>query len=141
MNYETAPTLPATTERMADRGRPRGAWRGLRVLRRWWSRVARPTARTALGSAGPTAECRGASPSAPVRPESALAQRRAEAMRRLYPKLSSWRAAPSYGEQLTATYAALAAASDLDDFERRLRQLEPAARAASGAQDSALSFC
>lgn len=140
MNFATARTLPATTERMTDCGRPRGTWRGLRLLRRWWSRVARPTERSAPGPGRP--ENRGgAGPSVPVRAAAALAQRRAEAMRRLYPKLSSWRAAPSYGEQLTATYASLAAASDLDDFERRLRQLEPDGGVASGAQERALSFC
>jgi len=79
---------------VTDRGRPRGAWRGLRLLRQWWSRIARPTARTARGQGTP-AGCSGPDPSAPVRAAAALAQRRAEAMRRLYPKLSSWRAAPS----------------------------------------------
>jgi hypothetical protein len=125
---------------MTDRGRPRGAWRSLRLLRRWWSRIACPTARTAHGPGKPESRG-GAGPAVPVRAAATLAQRRAEAMRRLYPKLSSWRAAPSYGEQLTATYASLAAASDLDDLERRLRQLELARGAGPGAQDRALSFC
>ncbi|MDZ7652879.1 MAG: hypothetical protein U5L03_10170 [Burkholderiaceae bacterium] len=140
MNFATARTLPATTEAKTDRGRSRGTWRGLRLLRRWWSRVARPAERIAHGSGTP-AGCSGPCPSAPVRAAATLAQRRAEAMRRLYPKLSSFRAAPSYGERLTATYASLAAASDLDDLERRLRQLELARGAGPGAQDRALSFC
>jgi hypothetical protein len=125
---------------MTDRGWPRDTWRGLRLLCRWWSRIACPTARTAHGPGTPESRGR-AGPAVPVRPAAALALRRAEAMRRLYPKLSSWRAAPSYGEQLTATYASLAAASDLDDLERRLRQLELARGAGPGAQDRALSFC
>jgi hypothetical protein len=140
MNCATAPTLPATTETMTGRGRPRGTWRGLRLMRQWWSQVARPAERTMPGS-DPLADGRGAEPAAPACHEAVLAQRRAEAMRRLYPKLSSWHAAPSYGERLAATYASLAAASDLDDLEHRLRQLEPACGAASRAQDRALSFC
>jgi hypothetical protein len=125
---------------MTDRGRPRDSWRGVRLLRRWWARIAFPTVRSARGSGTPAGRG-GAGPAVPARAAVALAQRRAEAMRRLYPKLSSWRAAPSYGEQLTATYATLAAASDADDLERRLRQFELAGGAASGAQNRALSFC
>jgi hypothetical protein len=125
---------------MTGRDRSRGTWRGMRLLRRWWSRVVRPIERTAPGSGVP-AGCGGPNPAAPGRSAAVLAQRRAEAMRRLYPKLSSWNAAPTYIEQLTATYAGLAAAVDLDDLESRLRQIEPAASSDAGARDRTLSFC
>jgi hypothetical protein len=53
-----------------------------------------------------------------------LAERRAVAMRRLFPKLSAWRAPPSFDAQLSAAYGELARAADLVDLERRIRRIE-----------------
>jgi hypothetical protein len=120
MNSATARTLPATTDIEAGHRAPRAVWRG---LRQWWSRIARPT-EPSTRAAGTRASSGGADRPAPAHAAVSLAQRRAEAMCRLFPMLSSWQAAPSYGERLAATYASLAAASDLDDLEWRLRQVE-----------------
>lgn len=63
-----------------------------------------------------------------VQARAELSERRAEAMRRLFPKLSAWRAPPSLVEQLRAAYDELALADDLDDLERRVRRLEQGPR-------------
>jgi len=52
-----------------------------------------------------------------------LAEHRAEAMRRLFPKLSSWQAPPSFTEQVTRAYDSLSRAVDVDDLKQRVRHL------------------
>jgi hypothetical protein len=70
---------------------------------------------------------RGGKPMLPDVPaNAALAERRSEAMRRLFPKLSSWQAPPSYFDRLRAAYELLSQAADLDDLERRVRRIEQA---------------
>lgn len=64
-----------------------------------------------------------------------LAVRRAEAMRRLFPKLAAWRASPTSVARVAAYYGHLAQAADSDDLEQRIRRIERAARAAGDAAD------
>jgi hypothetical protein len=59
----------------------------------------------------------------PVRPATTLAQRRAEALRTLFPKLSSWRETAMERSRRQEIEAYLFQASDGVDLERRLRWL------------------
>lgn len=72
-----------------------------------WHRPAPGAARPA-GSAGPRE----------------LGQRRAEAMRSLFPKLSAWFARRSYLAQMGAVDRYLSQATDLVDLEHRIREIE-----------------
>jgi hypothetical protein len=109
----------------------RGSACGVRVLRRWWKRLVGGRWQRPLDTAarGPL----GRRPDASIRPAHAgaeLAERRAEAMRRLFPKLSAWQAPPSFSEQLGAAYEELSQAADLDDLEQRARRIEQRRRSA-----------
>jgi hypothetical protein len=68
--------------------------------------------------------------SSPEGRDAALAEQRAEAMRRLFPKLSAWRASPTLVERITAAYKDLAQAVDCADLERRVRRIEQSGQAA-----------
>jgi hypothetical protein len=74
---------------------------------------------------------RGSAAALPAATSRALSQRRAEAMRALFPKLSAWRASGAYLAELTAAFDELAQAQDLADLERRFGQVEQR-RAISG---------
>jgi len=53
-----------------------------------------------------------------------VGQRRAEAMRSLFPKLSAWYARRSYLAQMGAVDRYLSQATDLVDLEHRIREIE-----------------
>jgi hypothetical protein len=61
---------------------------------------------------------------------SSLAQRRAAAMRELFPLLSAWRAPPGYVDRVAAAYRDLADANDPIDLEARRRRIQRSLRAA-----------
>jgi len=126
MRFANAPVRSRTTESVRNSARRGGACRGVRLLRRWWSWVAGDgRRRAAFDSADPLPLGRPAGPWPETRPTAALlAERRAEAMRRLFPMLSSWRAPPSYTDRLAAAYAQVSQAADLAELDRRVRQIE-----------------
>ena len=115
----------ATTESAA---RPHSLCAGVtRVARRWWFRIAPGAGRPLAGrhSAGmPPGDHTGG----PARSDAdrALAAQRADAMRRLFPKLAAWQAPPSFTARLSAAYEDLAQAADATDLARRIRKLETA---------------
>lgn len=53
-----------------------------------------------------------------------VSERRAQAMRGFFPKLSAWLARRSYLAEMRAVDRYLAQASDLVDLERRIREIE-----------------
>jgi hypothetical protein len=77
----------------------------------------------------------------PARAQTELAERRAEAMRRLFPKLSSWQAPPSFFDRVTAAYDELSQAADLDDLDRRVRRIEQAVLPAWAWHSRVASVC
>lgn len=53
-----------------------------------------------------------------------VGERRAEAMRRLFPKLSAWMAKRSYLAEMSEVDRYLSQATDLFELERRIREVE-----------------
>ena len=53
-----------------------------------------------------------------------VGERRAEAMRGFFPKLSAWMASRSYLAEMSAADRYLSQATDLFDLERRIREIE-----------------
>ena len=104
---------------------------GVRRLHRWWSRLVGGRLHRLLADAAPILP--GRPPRQAPRPRQSggeLAEQRAAALRRLFPKLSSWQALPSFGAQVQAAYDELAKASDADDLAWRVRRIEQVARPA-----------
>jgi hypothetical protein len=80
---------------------------GLTAFLPWW----RPVAASALAGAD-TAQRR------------RLGERRAEAMRSLFPKLSAWMAERHHLAQMSEADRYLSQATSLPDLERRIREIE-----------------
>ena len=72
----------------------------------------RPAAAPAVAAASAAAVQRG------------LPERRAEAMRGFFPKLSAWMAKRSYLAEMSAVDRYLSQATDLFELERRIREIE-----------------
>jgi hypothetical protein len=62
--------------------------------------------------------------SATPAPSRQVAERRGEAMRRFFPKLSAWLAHRAYAAQMQEVEGYLAQAADLCDLENRIRYVE-----------------
>lgn len=86
-------------------------------------------------------EPRGSAPRALPVAAPSLAQRRAAAMRRLFPLLSAWRAPPGYVDQVAAAYRDLAAARDPIDLEVRRRRIERTLRRTRAPEPQVLRGC
>ena len=117
-------TLPVGTAT-----RRTGACGGVRRLHRWWLRVVGGQRQGPAGDCAPMPSGHRPDPAPRSRPTGGeLAEQRAAALRRLFPKLSSWQALPSFAAQVQAAYDELSKASDADDLARRVRRIEQVAR-------------
>lgn len=111
--------MPAARERAVSMP---GACRVAPMMSRWWSLLVGRSARSASQAPAHPAPHHGTQRQG----DPVLGERRAEAMRRLFPKCSGWQAPADHWERQAIAYEVLAQATDLADLHRRVRRLQRA---------------